>query len=178
MDFSWLFSVISGLSLIIFLDLNLGQILVCFFVRDISKEYLKKIKILPNNGVLIPNCLNSPLTSCSPVNLEFLLLHTAHFDKSIVLRFLAFMTLCFLLSVSFLHFKYYDEIMLYCDISYFRIQIIINPFIFFNYLIHSDPFVTLFRFLLVKQFFFVSLYFVIVLKEFSRIPLLKRNTGI
>ena len=120
--------------------------MVCFFVRDISKEYLKKIKILPNNGVLIPYCLNSPLTSCSLVNLEFLLLHTTHFDKSIVLLFLAFRTLWFLLSVSVLHFKYYDEIVLYCDISYFKIQIIINLFIFFNYLINSDTFVTLILF--------------------------------
>ena len=42
-----------------------------------------------NNGillkeVLVPNLLNNPLAFCSLINLYFLLLHTIHFDKSIV----------------------------------------------------------------------------------------------
>ena len=34
-------------------------------------------------GVLIPKLLNNPLASCSLINFDFLLSHTAHFDKSI-----------------------------------------------------------------------------------------------
>ena len=46
--------------------------------------------------------LNIPLDCCSLVNFDFLLLHTAHFDKSIILLpFLVFTTFGFLLSVFF-----------------------------------------------------------------------------
>ena len=57
-------------------------------------------------GTFIPvNLLNTPLASWSLINSNFLLSHTAHFDKSIILPFLVFTTFGFLLSVSFLHFK-------------------------------------------------------------------------
>ena len=42
----------------------------------------------------------------SLINFDFLLLHTAHFDKSIILPFLVHTTLRFLLYVSFVHFKH------------------------------------------------------------------------
>ena len=45
------------------------------------------------------------LASCSLRNFEFLLLHTAHFDKSIIVPFLVFATLGFLFPLFFLHFK-------------------------------------------------------------------------
>ena len=57
-------------------------------------------------GIFIPvNLLNNPLASCSLIKFDFLLLHTAHFDTSIILPFLVFKTFGFLLSVFFLHFK-------------------------------------------------------------------------
>ena len=37
------------------------------------------------NGVLRLKLLNIPVASCSFINHDFLLLHTAHFDDSIVL---------------------------------------------------------------------------------------------
>ena len=67
-------------------------------------------KISPNNdillkGFLITNWLNSPLASCSLTNLDVLLIHTAHFDRSIVFALLVFETFAFLLCASVLHFK-------------------------------------------------------------------------
>ena len=57
-------------------------------------------------GNLIPvNLLINPLASCFLINFNFLLSHTAHFDKSIILPFLVFTAFEFLLSVFFLHFK-------------------------------------------------------------------------
>ena len=49
----------------------------------------------PNNGILLsgvlkPKLLNNPFHFCSFTNLDFLLLHTAHFDDNIVLPFLVF----------------------------------------------------------------------------------------
>ena len=39
-------------------------------------------------GTFIPaNLLNNPLASSSLINFDFLLSHTAHFDKSIILPF-------------------------------------------------------------------------------------------
>ena len=35
------------------------------------------------NGALIPNLLNNPFASCFLINLDFLLLHIAHFDNII-----------------------------------------------------------------------------------------------
>ena len=40
------------------------------------------------NGVLIPNLLNNPFASCLLINLDFLLLHIAHFDNIISLPLL------------------------------------------------------------------------------------------
>ena len=51
------------------------------------------------------NLLNNPSASRSLINFDFLLSHTEHFDKSIILLFLVFTTFGFLLSVFFLHFK-------------------------------------------------------------------------
>ena len=67
------------------------------------------------NGIFIPVKLlnNLFLASCSLINFSFLLLHTAHFDKSIIHPFLVLATLGFLLSVFFLHFKQKDNIVLY-----------------------------------------------------------------
>ena len=72
----------------------------------------------PNNGillkgVLIPDLLNNPLAYCSLINLSFLLLHATHFDERIILRLLVFETFGLIHSVSFLHFKQYDDIVLY-----------------------------------------------------------------
>ena len=56
-------------------------------------------------GALIPKLRNYPLASCSLVNFDFLLSHTAHFDKSIILPFFVVANLGFLFSVFLLHFK-------------------------------------------------------------------------
>ena len=47
----------------------------------------------PNNGILLngilrPKIFNIPLGSCSFINLDFLLLHTADSDNNIVVQFL------------------------------------------------------------------------------------------
>ena len=60
----------------------------------------------PNNGILLNGILRSkllsiPFASCSFINLDFLLLHTAHFDDSIVLSFLVFNTVESTFFVSF-----------------------------------------------------------------------------
>ena len=52
---------------------------------------IKTIYLIPNNGILVngflrPKLLNIPFASCSFKNLDFLLLHTAHFDNNIVLQ--------------------------------------------------------------------------------------------
>ena len=49
--------------------------------------------------------LNNRLASCSLRNFDFLLLHTEHFYKIIILPFFVFTTSGFLLCVFFLHFK-------------------------------------------------------------------------
>ena len=56
-------------------------------------------------GTFIPVNLLNPIASCSLINFGFLLSHTAHFDKRIILPFLVFLTFGFLLSVFFLHLK-------------------------------------------------------------------------
>ena len=48
---------------------------------------MKRILLI---GVFIPKLLNNPLASCSLINFDFLLSHTAHFDKSIIHPFLPF----------------------------------------------------------------------------------------
>ena len=57
-------------------------------------------------STFIPNkLLNNHVATCSLRNFNFLLLQTAHFDKSITFPFLVLTTFGFLLSVFFLHFK-------------------------------------------------------------------------
>ena len=51
------------------------------------------------NGVLRTKLLNIPFASCSFINLDSLLPHTAHFDNSIVLPFLLFNTFEFTIFV-------------------------------------------------------------------------------
>ena len=52
-----------------------------------------------------PKLLNISLASCSLRNFDFLLLHTAHFGKRIILPFLVLTTLGSLCSVFVLHLK-------------------------------------------------------------------------
>ena len=61
-------------------------------------------------GVLIPNLLNNPFASYLLINLDFLLLHIAHFDNIISLPLLLLETCGFMVFVYFLHFKQYDSI--------------------------------------------------------------------
>ena len=63
------------------------------------------VKLLRIDTFIPVKLLNNSLASHSLINFKFLLLHTAHFDKSIILPFLVFITVLFLLSVFFLHFK-------------------------------------------------------------------------
>ena len=60
----------------------------------------------PDNGILLnsvlrPKLLNSPLASCFLINLDFLVLHIAHFDNIIVLPLVVFETLGLMFSVYF-----------------------------------------------------------------------------
>ena len=48
-----------------------------------------------------PKLLYNPFACCSLINVDFLLLHIAHFEKIIVLPLLVFETLGFILSVFF-----------------------------------------------------------------------------
>ena len=66
----------------------------------------------PNNGILLsdilrPKLLNNPFASCSFINLDFLLPHTADFGGNIVLPFSVFKTFEFTFSVFLLHLKEY-----------------------------------------------------------------------
>ena len=61
----------------------------------------------------MPKLLNNPLPSCCLINFDFLLSHTAHFDKSIILPFFIPATFGFLFSTFFPHFKQYDNFVLY-----------------------------------------------------------------
>ena len=58
-------------------------------------------KSLRNSTFTPVKVLENPLISCSLRNFDFLLLHTAHFDKGIILPFLVLTTFGFLLSVFF-----------------------------------------------------------------------------
>ena len=59
------------------------------------------------NGVLTPRLLNNHFASCSFINLDILLPHTASFDNNIGLPFFVFITFEFTFFVYFLHFKQY-----------------------------------------------------------------------
>ena len=66
------------------------------------------------DGIYAPVKLrNNFLASCFLRKFDFWLLHTAYFDKSIILPFLIITTLGYLRSVFFLPFKQYDNIVLY-----------------------------------------------------------------
>ena len=83
-------------------------VLTCSYLsnkRGATKSILLK-------GVFIPKLLNNPLVSCSLINFYFVLSHTAHFDKNIILSFFVLGTFGFLISVFFLHFKQYDNFVL------------------------------------------------------------------
>ena len=60
----------------------------------------------PNNGIFLygalrPKLLNNPFYSCSSINLDFLLPHTAHFNDKIAPPFLVFNSFKLTFSVSF-----------------------------------------------------------------------------
>ena len=62
----------------------------------------------PNSGILLNEVLISKLltnssTSCFLIDLDFILSHTAHFDKSISFLLFVFATFGFLISVFSLH---------------------------------------------------------------------------
>ena len=61
---------------------------------------------------MIPNLVINPRASGSLINLDLLLLHTAHFDKSIIFPLIVFETFGFKLLVSFLRFQQYDNLVL------------------------------------------------------------------
>ena len=68
---------------------------------------------------------NNPPASCSLMNLDFVLLHTAHYDRNIDLPSRVFGTLGFLLSVSILLYKQYNNTVLqYIFTWYFRLLLI------------------------------------------------------
>ena len=77
-----------------------------FSILKTKENLLKEVYL----KVSIPKLLNNSLASCSLKKIDFLLWHTAHFDKSIILLFLLFTTFLFLLSLFFLHFEQYDNI--------------------------------------------------------------------
>ena len=49
--------------------------------------------------------VNNPVAFCCLINFYFLLSHTAHFDKNIILRFFVLAIFGFLLSIFSQHFK-------------------------------------------------------------------------
>ena len=68
----------------------------------------------PNNGTLFhgvlgPRLLNDPFASFSFINLDFLLLHTAHFDDNIDQPFFVFF-------FHFYHFNFYS-LYLFCTLN-------------------------------------------------------------
>ena len=71
--------------------------------RESTREILLK-------GFFISKLLNNQLASCSLINFDFLLSHTAHFDKSSIRPIFVFITFGFLLF--FLHFRQYDSTVL------------------------------------------------------------------
>ena len=68
-------------------------------------------------GAFILKLLNNPVASWSLINLYFLLTYTAHFDKSIILLFFVYATFGFLISVFFIHFKQYHNIVLKIELN-------------------------------------------------------------
>ena len=105
--------------------------------------------------VLVLNWLNSLLASCSLIDLDFLLLHTAHFDRSIILPLFVFETFGFLHFVSVLHFRQCDNIVIYLCLSF---QIFINPFFLLNHFISSNSFVLFYQSISLHVVSFTSIY--------------------
>ena len=85
---------------------NTNLIIITFIFYSLKTKYHPIIVSFLKDALTL-NWLNSPLASGFFINLDFLLVHTAHFNKSIYFTLLVFETLCFLLSVFSLHFKYY-----------------------------------------------------------------------
>ena len=82
------------------------------------------------NDVLIPNLLNNPFASCFLINLNFLLLHIAHFHNiiSLPLLVLEIVDLCFLYisyilcsMIPFLYFCIIHKIIQNCIIIFLTI---------------------------------------------------------
>ena len=68
---------------------------------DLSPPSQTPLRRFRAKGAFILKLLNNPLASCSLINFEFLLSHTAHYYKSIILPFFVLATFGFLLSVFF-----------------------------------------------------------------------------
>ena len=87
-------------------------------ISDNICTYICYNKISPNTGtlskgVLIYKLFNKHFVSWFLINIDFLLSHNAHFDKSIILPFFVSVTLGFLLFVFLLHFKQSNNIGFY-----------------------------------------------------------------
>ena len=72
------------------------------------------------NDHLIPRLLSNLFASCFLINFDFLVPHIAQFDNIIVLPLLVDEIVGFMFSVYFLHYKQYDNIVLYLIISIFK----------------------------------------------------------
>ena len=91
---------------VLIISFILDLVLTCYYLckkRGPTKGILLK-------GVLIPRLLNNPLASWSLINFDFL--QTAHFDKIIILPFFVLAAFGLFISVFFLQFKQYDNIVL------------------------------------------------------------------
>ena len=87
-------------------------------------------KLLKVGTLISANLLNNPLAYYSLINFNFLLSHTAHFDKRTIPPFLVFTTFGFLLSVLFLHFKQQDNIAFVYSLNfYLSLEFLIFPLI-------------------------------------------------
>ena len=73
--------------------------------EDLLKKFYLKVSLF-----LIPKLLNNPLAFFPLINFDFVLLHTAHFDKSIIFRFLSLKRMVFY----FLYFFTLKTIQLHC----------------------------------------------------------------
>ena len=72
----------------------------------------------PNTGILLKGVFilklfNKHLVFCFLINLDFLLSHIAHFDKSIIPPLFVSVTLEFLFVVVLVHFKQYNNVALH-----------------------------------------------------------------
>ena len=91
------------------------NLLTILFIIIFNQRNCIRNRISPNigilpNGVLIPSLLNNPFASYFLINLDFLLLHIAHFDNIISLPLLVLETYGLMFFVYFSNFKQYDSI--------------------------------------------------------------------